>query len=145
MNLVYLLFFDETTPNCSKARVSRGTLEERSSTATPLVATHQDVSLGPIIGGVLYNWRYGYAYISVSRSSVTSPIMANTTCRKTLCSQTFGKPYLIVLYMETPCNLHLRETLCNRIILGKPIYSPPGCEKERSRTACIRVPIPPTI
>ena len=97
-------------------RVSRGTLEERSSTATPLVATHQDVSLGPIIGGVLYSWRYGYAYISVSRSSVTSHIMANTTCRKTLCDQTFGKPYLIVLYRKTPCNLHLRETLCNRII-----------------------------
>ena len=99
--------------------VSIETLEEHSSTATPLVATHQDVPLGPIIGGVLYNWRYRYAYIGVSRSSVTSHIMADTTCRKTLCSQTFGKPYLIVLYRKTPCNLHIRETLCNSIIYEK--------------------------
>ena len=47
-------------------RVSRGTLEKRPGNATPLVATRQDVPLGPILEGALYGWWYGYAYTSVS-------------------------------------------------------------------------------
>ena len=46
-------------------------LEKRSiiySHATPLVATRQDVPLGPIVEGVLYGWWYGYAYTTVSRA-----------------------------------------------------------------------------
>ena len=43
---------------------------KRSSNATPLVETRQDVPLGPIVEGVLYGWwhGYGYAYTSVSRA-----------------------------------------------------------------------------
>jgi hypothetical protein len=59
--------------------MSRLTLEKRSSNAmarTPLVATRQDVPLGPIVVGddddvvvgVLYGWWHGYAYTSVSRA-----------------------------------------------------------------------------
>jgi hypothetical protein len=44
-----------------------------SSNATPLVATRQDVPLGPIVEGVLHGWWYGYAYTSVSRALWRAP------------------------------------------------------------------------
>jgi hypothetical protein len=53
-----------------------GMLEKRSSNATPLAATRQDVPLGPILEGVLYGRWYGYTYTSVSRALLCRKMIA---------------------------------------------------------------------
>ena len=83
-------------------RGPRVTLEKRSSnamTCTPLVATRQDVSLGPIVVGVLYGSWHGYVYTSVSRALLFASWQ---TLGKPYVTQTSGKPYVIVLYRENP-------------------------------------------
>ena len=77
--------------------VSRVTLEKRSSNATPLVATRQDIPLDPIVEAVLYGWWYGYAYTSVSRA-----LLYTSNLRDLGCFPGFPPRYGIFLAVCTP-------------------------------------------
>ena len=94
---------------------------------TPLVATRQDVPLGPIVLGVLYGWWHGYAYTSVSRALL---FVSWQTLGKPYVNQTLGKPYVIVLYRKTLCRAcqdaksNARETLVYTHPCHEPYSTP---------------------
>ena len=92
-----------------------------------IVATRQDISLGPIVLGVLYGWRHGYAYTSVSRAFLFASWQ---TLGKPYVTQTSGKPYVIVLYRKTLCGAcqyakrNARETLVYAYPCHQPYSTP---------------------
>ena len=96
-------------------------------TCTPLVATRQDVSLGPIVVGVLYGSWHGCVYTSVSRALLFASWQ---TLGKPYVTQTLGKPYVIVLYRKTLCRAcqyakrNARETLVYAYPCHQPYSTP---------------------